>query len=580
MKIVALASGGKDSTYAMMKCVEHGHEIVALANLYPPQKYGEEMDSFMYQTVGHASITSIADAMQLPLFRREITGSAVVQGLRYSTEATPGDEVEDLHALLSEVVSAMPEVNAVCAGAILSNYQRSRVEAVCERLGLTSLAYLWQREQGKLLDEMISAGVSAIVVKVCSLGLKASHLGRTIGELRAHFHRLHDQFGFHICGEGGEYETFTLDCPLYKHRLKLSSTRVIDHGAGVSLLCLEAVAKAAKDANVDASAIDSQDAARADPNPGSGDDDNDRSQLPVANWDATATPTWRVGRCGVPRGGRLPTFIESPFTTKVAYEAWLSRALSSAALSDGVDGSPSNVVACSLGAGLFSVATYGSVREGSAPAQLTAALGRVRAQLSSAGLGLDHVILLKLYVADMREYAAINAAFSAFFCGSAPAARVAVQLPLAGQSSGGVAARCEVAVEVLAWSGSKQFLHVQSISEWAPRMIGPYCQLTIGFGVAYVAGSLGLRAASMTLTDGGARAQTYLSLRNCAATLRGLHVGVSGALGLIVYIVDTADARGVLHEAICWLRRATGQHDASADELPPVLLLQVRGSSR
>ena len=144
MKIVALASGGKDSTYAMMKCVEHGHEIVALANLYPPQKYGEEMDSFMYQTVGHASITSIADAMQLPLFRREITGSAVVQGLRYSTEATPGDEVEDLHALLSEVVSAMPEVNAVCAGAILSNYQRSRVEAVCERLGLTSLAYLWQ----------------------------------------------------------------------------------------------------------------------------------------------------------------------------------------------------------------------------------------------------------------------------------------------------------------------------------------------------------------------------------------------------------------------------------------------------
>lgn len=35
MKVVALISGGKDSTFNMMKCVENGHEIVALANLYP-----------------------------------------------------------------------------------------------------------------------------------------------------------------------------------------------------------------------------------------------------------------------------------------------------------------------------------------------------------------------------------------------------------------------------------------------------------------------------------------------------------------------------------------------------------------
>ena len=44
LKVVALASGGKDSTYAMMKCVAHGHEVVALANLYPPATCGEEMD--------------------------------------------------------------------------------------------------------------------------------------------------------------------------------------------------------------------------------------------------------------------------------------------------------------------------------------------------------------------------------------------------------------------------------------------------------------------------------------------------------------------------------------------------------
>lgn len=35
MRTVALLSGGKDSCFNMLKCVEAGHEIVALANLRP-----------------------------------------------------------------------------------------------------------------------------------------------------------------------------------------------------------------------------------------------------------------------------------------------------------------------------------------------------------------------------------------------------------------------------------------------------------------------------------------------------------------------------------------------------------------
>ena len=90
-KVVALVSGGKDSCYSMMKCVAHGHTVVALANLHPKPEVGEELDSLMYQTVGHAHVGAIAEAMELPIFRREITGTAVEQGLRYV--ATEGDEV-------------------------------------------------------------------------------------------------------------------------------------------------------------------------------------------------------------------------------------------------------------------------------------------------------------------------------------------------------------------------------------------------------------------------------------------------------------------------------------------------------
>ena len=220
MRVVALVSGGKDSCYSMMKCVAHGHEVVAIANLHPPAKAGEELDSFMYQTVGHAHIEKIAQAMELPLFRREIVGTAVNDELRYGAAPVAGDEVEDLHALLTDVLAKMPDVDAVCSGAILSNYQRSRVESVCERLGLASLAFLWQREQAPLLAEMVRAGVHAAVVKVASHGLRARHLGQTIGALQPHFLALEAQFGFHVCGEGGEYETFTLDCPLYQRRLE------------------------------------------------------------------------------------------------------------------------------------------------------------------------------------------------------------------------------------------------------------------------------------------------------------------------------------------------------------------------
>jgi diphthamide synthase (EF-2-diphthine--ammonia ligase) len=45
-----------------------------------------------------------------------------------------------------------PEVEAVASGAIASDYQRLRVEDVCRRLGLVSLAYLWHRPQEELLE--------------------------------------------------------------------------------------------------------------------------------------------------------------------------------------------------------------------------------------------------------------------------------------------------------------------------------------------------------------------------------------------------------------------------------------------
>lgn len=72
-----------------------------------------------------------------------------LQDLSYSH--TEGDEVEDLYILLSYVKDSIPGLGAVTSGAIASDYQRLRVEHVCSRLNLVSLAYLWHQPQRQLL---------------------------------------------------------------------------------------------------------------------------------------------------------------------------------------------------------------------------------------------------------------------------------------------------------------------------------------------------------------------------------------------------------------------------------------------
>ncbi|XP_066199512.1 diphthine--ammonia ligase isoform X2 [Saccopteryx leptura] len=103
MRVAALISGGKDSCYNMMQCVAAGHQIVALANLRPAknQEESDELDSYMYQTVGHHAIDLYAEAMALPLYRRTIRGRSLETGRLYTK--CEGDEVEDLYELLELV---------------------------------------------------------------------------------------------------------------------------------------------------------------------------------------------------------------------------------------------------------------------------------------------------------------------------------------------------------------------------------------------------------------------------------------------------------------------------------------------
>jgi len=274
LRVIGLVSGGKDSMWALCETRRLGHAIECLANLRPPPASGgggdggdgdvdgDELDSLLVQTVGHACVPAIAACLTpdsgaeggTPLVRRVTRGRAVCTALGYALgapssaaaaaaaaedadtiDAPPSelDEVEDLALLLGECVRRFPRANAVVCGAVLSHYQRLRVEAVCRRLALQPLAWLWGRGQRGLLDDMVRGGVEAVLVKVAAFGLSPAMLGRPIGELRADFARLGNLVGLNECGEGGEYETITLDCPLFEtRRVALGRVRVVEARSG------------------------------------------------------------------------------------------------------------------------------------------------------------------------------------------------------------------------------------------------------------------------------------------------------------------------------------------------------------
>ena len=151
----------------------------------------------MYQTVGHDAVHAVAAAMDVPLYRRPIQGMPLNQSAEYGARRggapEPGDETEDLYALLRLVKEHHPEADAVSAGAILSNYQRVRVEHVALRpdIALQPLAFLWMRNQSSLLAEMVAAGLDAMLIKVAGAGLTERDLGRTLAQLQPKLERLH-----------------------------------------------------------------------------------------------------------------------------------------------------------------------------------------------------------------------------------------------------------------------------------------------------------------------------------------------------------------------------------------------------
>ena len=81
------------------------------------------------------------------------------------------------------------------------------------------------------MNDLISSGFKFILTSVSSDGLDETWLGKiiSISDI-SRLGELSNKYGFNLNFEGGEAETFVVDCPLYSQPIKISKSEKIWDG--------------------------------------------------------------------------------------------------------------------------------------------------------------------------------------------------------------------------------------------------------------------------------------------------------------------------------------------------------------
>jgi asparagine synthase (glutamine-hydrolysing) len=199
----ALISTGKDSLYSLYLMQKKGYNVNCIITIDSQNK-----DSYMY----HAPQMKLA----------KLQAKALGLGESLIVARTKGEKEKELKELEKAIAIAKKKfkIKGVVSGALFSEYQKSRIQKICNKLKLKSFTPLWHKSQLEYLKELINAKFEVIIIKIACYGLSEKWLGRkidlaAIGELEV----LEKKFGINVAGEGGEYETFVLNAPNFSKKI-------------------------------------------------------------------------------------------------------------------------------------------------------------------------------------------------------------------------------------------------------------------------------------------------------------------------------------------------------------------------
>lgn len=219
MRLAALYSGGKDSAFALYLAEQMGHEIPYLINIVPTDKA-----SWIFHTPNLNIVPLMAESMGIPL-------------LSISSDGTEDGDLSSLRDVLKGL-----DIEGVVTGAVWSDYQWDRINLICGDLDLKVISPLWRKDQDLVYDEMVDSGIDAVIVGVFAEGLDKGWLVRHLDAgCKEELTELRKKFGISILGEGGEFESMTLDSPMYDRRLRITESKVECDRSSATLNVSEAV---------------------------------------------------------------------------------------------------------------------------------------------------------------------------------------------------------------------------------------------------------------------------------------------------------------------------------------------------
>ncbi len=208
MNLGVLFSGGKDSTYAAWLMKKQGHDLSCLISVE-----SENKESFMFHTPSISQVEKQAEVMEIPLIIEK-------------TKGAKEEELEDLEEAIKEAIKEY-DIKGIVTGAVKSVYQESRIKKICDNLGIWCFNPLWNKDEWKLLEELIKEGFQIIVVGVFAYPFENKWLGRKINKrFIQDIKKIYKNIQISPAGEGGEFETLVLNCPLFKRKLEIKDKKI------------------------------------------------------------------------------------------------------------------------------------------------------------------------------------------------------------------------------------------------------------------------------------------------------------------------------------------------------------------
>lgn len=211
-RIICSWSGGKDSCYSLMKAVEQGAHPSVLLNVL--NENGE-----------------ISRSHGLPKVFLKAQASAI--GLPIEFISSSWENYEDNFIEKLQYCKATYQLDEAVYGDIDIESHKDWEDKVSTASNLRAVLPLWQRDRVELVEEMIEAGIQAVIVS-CNKTLGVEFLGKVIDH--SLIKRL-QEMGVDACGENGEYHTAVINCPLFATSIsyELGEVREHDHYCFVEL---------------------------------------------------------------------------------------------------------------------------------------------------------------------------------------------------------------------------------------------------------------------------------------------------------------------------------------------------------